>query len=587
MKVTRWRQKMGNQLCIKGLNKDQKDRTYTGHDPLIVGRSRSCDIFIADVRSSRQQARFFWNEREQLFVEDLGSLNGSFVNGVQIERTRLHEGDIVRLGSTDFKVQRVDNKEVQVVESIFPQKTTMVKQMAQLSMPSLETMHVHDYFEAIGVTEKLQNEMPQEQHELHRQTRNFATLFEISKAMHREDDISSMLDGVLDLLIKVPGGDLAYVVMLDEREVLQTKAVRNKRGETNQKVSISSTLANYVLNEQCGVIAPDLQNDERFNSSQSILMSLTASVLAAPIIIEEQSRGILAILAEDSDPDVQEADLELLCIVAGLLARTIQNLELQGQREQYLRELESANRKILETQEQLLKSEKMAAIGRLSSGVIHEVKNHLSPLMLADFVAEQYPEDEDIQEMTEMVIEARRRILDLVDEIRMFARGDTRQYNMLAHELKEVVEKVIRFVSCDAKVRRARLTYTCDDNPQLIMDTDRLRQVLINLIQNAADAVEDSLEPTINVRTYTNAGYACIAVKDNGIGIPKELIRRVFDPLFTTKGENGLGLGLDICRRIVKAHKGELLCSSVEGEGTMFTIMIPLNPTELDMGTTL
>ena len=119
------------------------------------------------------------------------------------------------------------------------------------------------------------------------------------------------------------------------------------------------------------------------------------------------------------------------------------------------------------------------------------------------------------------------------------------------------------------------------------MDTDRLRQVLINLIQNAADAVENSPEPTINVRTYTNSGYACVAVKDNGIGIPKELIRRVFDPLFTTKGENGLGLGLDICRRIVKAHKGELLCSSVEGEGTMFTIMIPMNPTELDMGTTL
>ena len=578
---------MGTQLCIKGLNKDQKDRTYAGNDPLIVGRSRSCDIFIADVRASRQQARFFWDERKILFVEDLGSLNGSFVNGVQIERTRLYEGDIVRLGSTDFKIHRTDNKEVQVVESIFPQKTTMIKQMANLSMPSLETMHVHDYFEAIGVTEKLKLESPQEQQDLHRQTRNFATLFEISKVMQREADTSSMLDAVLDLLLKVPGGDLAYVVMLDKREVLQTKAVRNTHGKTNQKVSISSTLANYVLKEQCGVIAPDLQNDERFNSSQSILMSLTASVLAAPIIIEDTSRGILAILAEDSDPDVQEGDLELLCIVAGLLASSIQNLELQEQREQYLKELESANRKILETQEQLLKSEKMAAIGRLSSGVIHEVKNHLSPLMLADFVAEQYPEDEDIQEMTEMVIEARRRILDLVDEIRMFARGDTRQYNMLAHHLGDVVQRVIRFVSCDAKVRRAKLSYACVEDQQLIMDADRLRQVLINLIQNAADAVEDRKEPRIDVRIFSKPGYACVSVEDNGVGIPKDLLRRVFDPLFTTKGENGLGLGLDICRRIVKAHKGELICSSVEGEGTTFSIMIPTSPTELDMGTTL
>ena len=268
------------------------------------------------------------------------------------------------------------------------------------------------------------------------------------------------------------------------------------------------------------------------------------------------------------------------------LAQTIQNLELQEQREKYLKELEEANKKILETQSQLLKSEKMAAIGRLSSGVIHEVKNHLSPLMLADFVAEQYPEDEDIQEMTEMVIEARNRILDLVDEIRMFARGDNRQYNMLPHKISSVVQRVIRFVSCDAKVRRTKLNYTCIEDQLLIIDADRLRQVLINLIQNAADAVEHKENPQIGVRVFGKGSHACISVIDNGIGIPKELIRKIFDPLFTTKGENGLGLGLDICKRIVKAHQGELICSSVENKGTTFTIMLPIDPTEMGLNTT-
>jgi two-component system NtrC family sensor kinase len=177
--------------------------------------------------------------------------------------------------------------------------------------------------------------------------------------------------------------------------------------------------------------------------------------------------------------------------------------------------------------------------------------------------------------------------LDLVDEIRMFARGDTRNYNMLPHQLGTIVERVIRFVSCDVKVRRTKLNYTCIEDLQLILDGDRLRQVLINLIQNAADAVEKNSDPQIGVRVFSKQGYACISVTDNGIGIPKELIRKVFDPLFTTKGENGLGLGLDICMRIVKAHKGELLCTSVEGKGTTFTIMIPIHPTEMDMETTL
>ena len=157
--------------------------------------------------------------------------------------------------------------------------------------------------------------------------------------------------------------------------------------------------------------------------------------------------------------------------------------------------------------------------------------------MLADFVAEQYPDDEDIQEMTEMVIEARRRILDLVDEIRMFARGDTRVYNMLPHVMSEVVKRVVRFVSCDAKVRRTNLKYVCVEDSQVIMDAERIRQVLINLIQNAADALEKSKNPKITVKVFVKNNYSCVSVTDNGVGIPKDLLRRIFDPLFTTKGE--------------------------------------------------
>ena len=575
------------ELNIKGLNKDQKDLVYSIEEPLIVGRSRSCDIFIADVRASRQQARFFRDEKQALWLEDLGSLNGSYVNGKQIERVALKEGDVVRLGSTDFLVQNTKRSSVEVIESILPEKTKMVKQMTRLSIPSLETMHANDYFQAIGVTQEIKIDKHSDIDSLLRQTKNFATLFEISKIMQREQNMADMFCSVLDILLKVPGGDLAYVVMLDKDDVLQPQAARDVNGNTPQKFILSKTVSKYVLQEQCGVVAPDLQNDKRFSSSESIIFSSTSSILAAPIIIDGVSRGILAILASDSDMDIQEEELDLLCVIAGLMARTIQNLDLQAQRERYLRELETANKKILETQEQLLKSEKMAAIGRLSSGVIHEVKNHLSPLMLADFVAEQYPDDEDIQEMTEMVIEARSRILDLVDEIRMFARGDTREYNMQPHEMSEVVQRVVRFVSCDAKVRRANLEYTCLQDAQVIMDSARIRQVLINLIQNAADALEKSATPKITVKIFLKNNYACVSVADNGIGIPKELQRKIFDPLFTTKGENGLGLGLDICKRLIKAHHGELICSSQESVGTTFTMMIPLHVTDIDLSTTL
>lgn len=573
-------------LILKGLNNDQKGVVYRVVQPIIAGRSRSCDIFISDVRASRQQARFFRDEEGLLFVEDLGSLNGTFLNGNPIDRHKLEEGDVVRLGSTDFRIQRGMNSSVELVDPILPQQTKVIKQMSKVSMPSLETMHAEDYLKAIGVTEEIKIEDTNSSFtHLQRKTKNFATLFEISKLIQKESEPDNMLKSVLDLLLKVPGGDVAYVVMLNEDDGLETRVARDLKGQSLERFVLSKTVSQYVLDEQCGVVAPDIRNDERFSSSQSIILGATGSILAAPIIIEKKSRGLIVLQDEDIGVSSQEDELELLCVVAGMIASALQNLELQQQREQYLKELEAANRKILETQEQLLQSEKMAAIGRLSSGVIHEVKNHLSPLMLADFVAEQYPDDEDIQEMTEMVIEARRRILDLVDEIRMFARGDSRSYNMLPHPVSEVVQRVIRFVSCDAKVRRTNVRYNCTEDSIVIMDADRIRQVLINLIQNAADALQNRDNPQITIRVYRKGDHNCISVVDNGVGIPKDIIRKIFNPLFTTKGENGLGLGLDICKRIIKAHKGELICSSIEGKGTSFTIMMPLNPTEVGFQT--
>ena len=163
----------------------------------------------------------------------------------------------------------------------------------------------------------------------------------------------------------------------------------------------------------------------------------------------------------------------------------------------------------------------------------------------------------------------------------MFARGDNRSYSMQPHRVGEVCSKVIRSVRCDAKVRAVRLSFDQQDDAMVIIDSDRIRQVLINLIQNAADAIENIENPEVNVRVCSAAvlihqdipgwesdslsaplntsgdeldsGCIYICVRDNGTGIEPNILRQIFDPLFTTKGENGLGLGLDICRRIVGA----------------------------------
>jgi len=563
-------------LVLRGINNDQKERTYKVQRPIIVGRSRNCDVFIADVRASRQQARFYRDSDGHLMVEDLNSLNGTFLNGRQVTRHRLKEGDIVRLGSTDFEVHSIQVKStVEVIDPSFEQSTKIIKQVSQIEMPSLGTMQTQDYLRAIGVTQDGTGDSHTALIALQRKTKNFATLYEISSMVSEADDPDKLLEDILDVLLKVPGGDFAYVALLENNELIP-KVSRSTSGALERFV-LSRSVSKYVLDEQCAVLAPDLRNDIRFAGSESIIVGPTGSIMAVPMLRDHKVRGLIALCTAEVRPEAVEEELDLLCVIAGMVGSALENLELSAQRERNLKELEEANRKILETQEQLIRTERMAAIGRLSSGVIHEVKNHLSPLMLADLVAEQYPEDEDIQEMTEMVIEARRRILDLVDEIRMFARGDSRSYNMQPHSINELCSKVVRFVRCDAKVRRVRLEYICKDDAMMIIDADRIRQVLINLIQNAADALDAASEPKVQVVVERNDEVIMIGIVDNGVGIPEEIQRKIFDPMFTTKGENGLGLGLDICRRIVTAHRGELICKSTVGEGTTFTVCLPIH----------
>ena len=567
-------------LILKGLNNDQQNLVYNVDESIIVGRSRNCDIFISDVLSSRQQARFFRNDFGELFVEDLNSLNGTFLNGRQIRKHRLELGDIVRLGTTDFEVVRktVDIS-VEVVEPIYPEEQQIIKSVATIEFPSLEKMQAQGYMRhlySIGKTSTENIEQKRAVQDLQRKTRSFAALFEISNVIAEKKGTEDMLHAVLDILLKVPGGDFSYLALLEDG-ALVSKASRVTSSGREHFV-LSQSVSRYVLKEQCAVLAPDIRSDERFSAYDSIVSGATGSIMASPLLkANGTSWGLLALCSAESQAELTEEDLDLLCVVAHMVNSALENIRLKEQRETHIKALQEANRKILETQEQLLISERMAAIGRLSSGVIHEVKNHMSPLMLADMIMEQYPKDQDIQSMAEMVIEARTRILDLVDEVRMFAQGDARSYDKQPHSLDKICRRVIQFVKCDAKVHNIQIEYTCHFEITLIVDEAKIKQVLINLLQNAADALVGVDAPLISIILKKDKGFICIQVEDNGVGIPLELQKRIFDPMFTTKGDKGLGLGLDISNQIMKDHDGVLACTSSYGVGTTFQMLFPAN----------
>ena len=570
--------------ALHSLNGEYAGQVFAVDGQLVVGRSTNCALFVPDRRMSRRHARFY-AEGENLLVEDLESHNGTFVNGKRISRMQLFSGDVVRVGTSQFEAEIARNQDssmVQLVGDGTEMTAHLVKPVDPEGAPSLGRMGVDDYFEALGLFDsgKHQAADSAQLEILAQQTRNFAILHEISRTIQQYNDLDEMLGAVMDLILKVNKADRAFVVLIDEDDSLVPRLIRYRDTaqvpEAPERVAMSATVAEQVLTTRCGIITSDALTDDRFSRAESVVLNDIRSMLAVPIIVSSRVLGLIELENNRKITGFNENDLDLLSIVASVIGQAIENLTLAHQREQTIAKLKDAQEQLLQAQDRLIKNEQIAVIGRLSSGIAHEVKNHLSPFMLADMIARSYPDDEDIQEASELMLEAHRRILGLVSEISHFASGSKAEYQIGTHDMARVLEGVVRFVRCDARVKACDLKLAIRDRPVVDMDANRFRQVIINLIRNAADAVVPA-QGVIRVRLREQDGYVVIEVEDNGQGIRDEDGEHLFEPFFTTKGEKGLGLGLDISRNIVVSHGGSLTFDSKVGEGTTFRVVMPLN----------
>lgn len=230
---------------------------------------------------------------------------------------------------------------------------------------------------------------------------------------------------------------------------------------------------------------------------------------------------------------------------------------------------------------QLYRSEQLAALGQLISGVAHELNNPLAAVLgFAELCHDDSIGREDLQRNLEIIEREASRTAHIVENLLNFSRQrPNRRGTTDIHELLERCFALLayNFRSNNVTVRR---TY-CRDLPPIDVDEYQMQQVFMNLIINAAQAMRDAntTDPAITVETRIDAGNRTIhiALTDNGPGITKENLDRIFEPFFTTKKDDqGTGLGLPVSMAIVQNHKGELHVRSRVGSGTTFTIALPM-----------
>ncbi len=224
-------------------------------------------------------------------------------------------------------------------------------------------------------------------------------------------------------------------------------------------------------------------------------------------------------------------------------------------------------------------AEKLTALGELVAGVSHELNNPLQIIVgYTEMIMTDNSVPEHLRTISSRIYDSALRASRIVRNLREFARQ--REAIREPVDLRQVVDKVIELLDYEFTQSGIKILKDYEDIPPVMADSAQLQQVVLNLFKNAYDAIVETErgEGTLKVSLRKGDGLVIVEVSDDGIGIPEELINRIFEPFFTTKPVGkGTGLGLSITYGIIKAHNGNIYVKSKHGEGTTFTIELPVS----------
>lgn len=226
--------------------------------------------------------------------------------------------------------------------------------------------------------------------------------------------------------------------------------------------------------------------------------------------------------------------------------------------------------------EQLIRTEKLAAMGTLSAGVAHEVNNPLASISsLIQMMQSRDNLDSETRGRLELISTQIARISQVTRDMMDFAR--TRPAADLSANINEIIETGLRLAIFDKAFQKLKIVKTLDPSlPEVNADPDQLQQVFLNLFLNARDAMPDGGELEIVTSFAAESGFLAVEISDTGTGIDPNNAKQIFDPFFTTKpAGQGTGLGLAVCYGIITAHGGRIEISSNNGRGTRFTVLLP------------
>ncbi len=390
---------------------------------------------------------------------------------------------------------------------------------------------------------------------------SLSAMYRVTRIASSIFDLDELLNKILDETFATVRAERAFVLLIDPNsDQLEIKASRwQKKEGLDHQVSISQNIISHVLEKKESVLIADAMADSKFGLAESVVLHKIRSAMCSPLRGRTRIVGIVHVDTTGSGEFTQE-DLMLLDGIGNAAGIAVENAQLYKEK---------------------IQNERLAAMGQAISGLSHYIKNILAAMETSHAMVEKALAVEDISVISrvwKILRRSNQRISNLV--LDMLAYSKERKPETQLCQVNEICKEAAELCHDRIQAKRAKLHLGLDQKlPQIQADPQGIHRCVLNLLTNAIDALnEDGGEVNISTRKEGES-EVLITVEDNGAGIPEKIIQRIFDVFFSTKGSQGTGLGLAVTKKIIEEHGGSIEAKSTPGQGTTFTIQLPIGKT--------
>ncbi len=550
-------------IVLRGVD-EGKQFDVTG-PAVVVGRHSTNPVSLHDTQVSRKhfELKSLPDGGYQLF--DLGSGNGTLLNGQPVKAAPLRTGDRIAVGQTQL-LYTTGAADAPPGRDALTERVRLLNRDAGSDVLSAIVRTVG----ADAGSQILSRPSAAGSDWVKSRLAALATLYETADAISHILDVDELLVRVMELALRTADADHGCFMLRDEAGHLVPKAARYKDGLNRQEdLAVSRTIVDYVLKEHQGILVTDAATDARFRGGASIHRHHIREVICVPLKGRRETLGVMFLDTQSNLKNVvsggtgtgtfTEDHLHLASAVAHQAAIAVEESHYH---------------------QALVGAERLAAVGQTIAALSHHIKNIMQGVRFGSDMVRAALGDGDKELLTKgwrLVEKNQGRIDALI--LDMLSYSKEREPSIEPTDLNKLCEDVLDMVRGRATERGIVLDWRPGANVGAVpCDPDGIHRAVLNLVSNALDALDDRPNGKVGVQALLepDGAWAKVIVMDNGPGIPADQADSIFKPFVSTKGSRGTGLGLPVSRKILREHGGDIVVQSVPDKGSKFTCRIPM-----------